>query len=166
MSPELIRSAELIAHVMPSDADWWIIGSAALALSGLDVEPRDIDVFAASDVIEAARVALGAAAMPSASDRFRSSPYFQVHPEGGIEIDFMGSLKVRSGDGWVGLHIESKRVVSCGRARLFVPCLEDQTRIFRLFGRPKDLARAALVDVHLSEIRRLSAPPQFRPNAP
>jgi hypothetical protein len=151
MSPDLIRSAELIARIMPAHRDWWIIGSAALALSGIDVEPKDIDVFASAVVIEAARAALGVPAMPSGSDRFRSSPYFQYRPEDGVEIDFMGGLEVHSEGCWVGLQIESKMPVSCGSATLFVPSLKEQARVLRLFGRPKDLARAALVDIRLRE---------------
>ena len=146
MSPELVRSAELIARIMPAGADWWIIGSAALALSGIDVEPRDIDVFAASDVMEAVRATLGVAAMPSSSDRFRSDPYFQFHPEAGVEIDFMGGLQVWSESEWISLHIESKCPVTCGSGTLFVPNLDDQVCILRLFGRPKDLARIALIE--------------------
>ncbi len=145
MSPALIRSAECIARVMPANADWWIIGSAALALSGIDVEPRDIDVFAASNVIEAARMVLGVPAVPSGSDRFRSSPYFQFCPDGGVDIDFMGGLQVKSADGWIDLRIKSKVVVTCGNASLFVPSLDDQLSILTLFGRPKDQARAALI---------------------
>ena len=145
MSPELIRSAEVIARVMPADGDWWIIGSAALALSGVPIEPKDIDVFAASDVIEKARLALGATAMPSASDRFRSSPYFQFQPESGLPIDFMGGLQVCVAGAWASLQIESRSAVTVGNAKLFIPALEEQARILRLFGRPKDLARVALI---------------------
>ena len=145
MSPALIRSAECIARVMPANADWWIIGSAALALSGIDVEPRDIDVFAASDVIEAARMVLGVPAVPSGSDRFRSSPYFQFCPDGGVDIDFMGGLQVKSAGDWIDLRIESKVAVTCGKTSLFVPSLDDQLSILTLFGRPKDQARAALI---------------------
>jgi len=146
MSPELIRSAELIARIMPAGGKWWIIGSAALALSGVEVAPKDIDVFASADLIEAARVALGVPAMPSGSDRFRSAPYFQYRPEGGIEIDFMGDLQVRSLGQWIGLHIESVCPVTCGNATLFVPSLKEQAHILRFFGRPKDLVRAALIE--------------------
>ncbi len=145
MSPEVIRSAEVIARVMPAGANWWIIGSAALALSGLDVEPKDIDVFAASGVIEQARRALGVAATPAGSDRFRSNPYFQFRPEGGLEIDFMGGLEVLAEGTWTRLHIESHTAVTIGSATLFVPGLEEQGRILRLFGRPKDLAREAQI---------------------
>jgi len=146
MSPELIRSAELIARLMPQDGAWWIIGSSALALRGIDVEPKDIDVFASAQVIEAARLALGVSAMPSGSDRFRSSPYFQYRPDGGVEIDFMGGLQVWSKGIWTDLQIESTVLVSCGSVTLFVPSLNEQARILHLFGRPKDLARGALID--------------------
>ncbi len=145
MSPDLIRSAELITRAMPADARWWIIGSAALALSGVDVAPGDVDVFAASDIIEAARLALGVEALPSGSDRFRSSPYFQVRPVGGLEIDFMGGLEVHAGGAWHPLQIETRVPVSVGNAVLHLPSLDEQARILRLFGRPKDLARAALI---------------------
>ncbi len=152
MSPELIRSAELIARIMPADRDWWVIGSAALALSGIDVEPLDIDIFAASEVIEAVRVVLGVRAMPSGSDRFRSSPYFQYRPDGGLEIDFMGSLQIGFDGRFSDLQIESKVLVYCGSVTLFVPSLDEQARILRLFGRPKDLARATLVEDHRSAL--------------
>lgn len=149
MSPKLVRSAEVIARVMPAGADWWIIGSAALALSGVEVEPRDIDVFAASRVIEVARRALDVVTMPSSNERFRSDPYFQLCPDGGLEIDFMGALQVKTGERWVDLRIESKIRATCGSVTLFVPSIAEQGRILRLFGRPKDLARAALIDAHL-----------------
>ena len=138
MSPEFVRSAELVARIMPVDADWWIIGSSALLLGGIDVDPKDIDVFAASDMIEAARLALGAQAMPSRSDLFRSTPYFQAAPEGGLEIDFMGGLEVYVTGLWARLHIESKQEVTIGSATLFIPSLKEQADILRLFGRPKD----------------------------
>ncbi len=149
MSPEFTRSAECLTRVMPAGSDWWLIGSAALALSGIDVTPRDIDVFAASDVIEAARRTLGVAASPSRSALFRSAPYFQAKPEGGIEIDFMGGLEVHAAGKWTSLHIESRISITYGNATFFVPSLEEQAAILRLFGRPKDLARAALISAHL-----------------
>ena len=151
MSPEFMRSAALVAQAMPTGSDWWIIGSSALALSGIDVTPRDIDVFAASDVIEAARQALNADAMPSGSGLFRSSPYFQFRPEGGLEIDFMGGLEVCPAGEWIGLHIKSKCRVTTGNTTLFIPSVEEQAAILRLFGRPKDLARAALIDEWLQK---------------
>lgn len=142
MADPLQISLDLIAAVMPADAPWWIIGSTALKLSGIDVEPRDVDVFAASEVIETARVKLGAAAMaPRPDAQFRSNPYFQFRPQGGLEIDFMGNLEVISRDAWTPLVIDSRVAVD----RMFVPSLDEQARIFRLFGRPKDLARIALI---------------------
>ncbi|MFT3997644.1 MAG: hypothetical protein QM667_09570 [Asticcacaulis sp.] len=143
MFSELRVSLDLIQAVMPEGAPWWIIGSTALYLSGVDLRPRDVDVFGPSDVIEAARLRLGADAMPPRPDAsFRSSPYFQYWPEGGLEIDFMGDLQVMSGGEWCELRIASE--MWAGGLRL--PTLEEQAAILRLFGRPKDMARLALIE--------------------
>lgn len=94
-------SLDLIRALMPAASQWWIIGSTALYLCGKAAQPRDVDVLGPSDVIEAARVKLGVpAGAPRPDAHFRSTPYFQYRPEGGLEIDFMGDLTVRSGDEW------------------------------------------------------------------
>ncbi|ESQ78239.1 hypothetical protein [Asticcacaulis sp. YBE204] len=139
MTPELRLSLDLIRSIMPQDQPWWIIGSTALCLSGVDIVPKDVDVFASSAVIEAARIKLNAETMPPRPDgRFRSNPYFQHTPEGGVEIDFMGDLEVFSGGEWGKLQIESEDWVDA----LPVPSLEEQVRILHLFGRDKDIVRA------------------------
>lgn len=141
MADPLQISLDVIAAVMPVDPPWWIIGSTALVLSGVDLEPRDVDVFASFAIIEAARLKLGAAAMaPRPDAQFRSSPYFQVRPEGGLEIDFMGDLQVFSEGAWAPLVIESRQAAG----PVFIPSLDEQARVLRLFGRPKDLARLSL----------------------
>ncbi len=145
MADPLQISLDFVATVMPADAPWWIIGSTALKLSGVEVEPRDVDVFAASGVIEAVRLKLGAAAMaPRPDAQFRSMPYFQFQPEGGLEIDFMGNLEVFSRGSWTALAIESRIIAG----NIFIPSLDEQRRILHLFGRPKDLARIELIDSH------------------
>lgn len=143
MSPELIRSLDLIKALMPPDQPWWIIGSTALHLSGLDISPKDIDVVASAEVIEAARIALNAPSPPPRHDpKFRSNPYFQHTPDGGLEIDFMGDLEVLSAGLWHGLQIESQLMVAGVR----IPSLGEQRRILSLFGRDKDLARIKAMD--------------------
>ncbi|MDC7681953.1 hypothetical protein PQU92_01605 [Asticcacaulis sp. BYS171W] len=142
MTPELRLSLDLIRSIMPQDEPWWIIGSTALCLSGVDIVPKDVDVFASSAVIEAARVKLNATPMPPRPDgKFRSNPYFQHTPDGGVEIDFMGDLEVFSEDEWSKLQIESKVWIE----GLPLPSLEDQAKILYLFGRDKDLKRIALI---------------------
>lgn len=140
MPPDLRRSLDLIRRLMPVGQPWWLIGSAALFLSGVPVTVRDVDLYGPTEVIEAARIALGVAVSPSRADnRFRSRPYFQYRPPGGMEIDFMGGLQVFSAGGWRGLQIESDAWIEGVR----VPTLSEQAALLRLFGRPKDVARLA-----------------------
>ncbi|UDF02465.1 hypothetical protein [Asticcacaulis sp. AND118] len=142
MSPELRRSLDLIRATLPPDEPWWIIGSAALYLSGIPVDARDVDVYGSSDVIEAAGQALGMPVSPPRTDaKFRSSPYFQYRPEGGLEIDFMGGLEVFSDGDWHELQIESNIWIEAVR----VPTLREQAATLRLFGRSKDIERLTLI---------------------
>lgn len=142
MPPDLRRSLDLIRRLMPPEQPWWLIGSAALFLSGLPVTVRDVDVYGPSAVIEAARIALGVPVSPPRADnRFRSRPYFQYRPPGGLEIDFMGGLQVFSAGDWRELRIESDMWIEGVR----VPTLSEQAALLRLFGRPKDRARLALI---------------------
>lgn len=142
MPPDLRRSLDLIRRLMPPEQPWWLIGSAALFLSGVRVTVRDVDVYGPSEVIEVALIALGVPVSPPRADaRFRSSPYFQYRPDDGLEIDFMGGLQVFSAGEWHELRIESDAWIEGVR----VPTLSEQAAILRLFGRPKDRARLALM---------------------
>ncbi|MCA1935498.1 MAG: hypothetical protein LDL37_08600 [Asticcacaulis sp.] len=142
MPPDLRRSLDLIRRLMPVEQPWWLIGSAALFLSGVPVTVRDVDLYGPTEVIEAARIALGVpVSAPRADDRFRSRPYFQYRPPGGLEIDFMGGLQVFSAGDWCELQIESDVWIEGVR----VPTLSEQAALLRLFGRPKDVARLALM---------------------
>ncbi|BBF82271.1 hypothetical protein [Asticcacaulis excentricus] len=142
MPPALRRSLDLIRRLMPPEQPWWLIGSAALFLSGVRVTVRDVDVYGPSEVIEAARIALGVpVSAPRADDRFRSRPYFQYRPPGGLEIDFMGGLQVFSAGDWCELQIESDAWIEGVR----VPSIPDQLAILQLFARKKDLERAAVL---------------------
>ncbi|GGZ40585.1 hypothetical protein [Asticcacaulis endophyticus] len=150
MTQALLRTFDFLSEVMPREPAWRVIGSAALWLSGVPVVPlpADVDVVAPFEVIEGVRKALQVS-LPVASrpdERFRSHPFFQYKPDGGVVIDFMGDLEVFSGE-WSCLHFES--CVSIGE--IFVPDLHEQVTIMRRFGRPKDLQRIETVQVFLSD---------------
>jgi hypothetical protein len=144
MTQALTRTLDFLSEVMPREPSWRVIGSAALWLSGVPVlpHPEDVDVVASSEVIDAVRQALSVPlpAAPKPDDRFRSHPFFQYRPDGGVVIDFMGDLEVFSGE-WIRLHFES----CVGVGGIWLPGLNEQIAILHIFGRPKDLARIAMV---------------------
>ncbi|WAC48759.1 hypothetical protein OVA03_02165 [Asticcacaulis sp. SL142] len=150
MTQALLRTFDFLSEVMPREPSWRVIGSAALWLSGVPVvpDPTDVDVVAPFEVIESVRKALQVS-LPDAArpdERFRSHPFFQYRPDGGVMIDFMGDLEVFSGE-WKCLRFESFVSMS----GVFVPDLNEQMTILRRFGRPKDLQRIEAVQVFLSD---------------
>ncbi|MDC7674707.1 hypothetical protein [Asticcacaulis machinosus] len=149
MTQALLRTFDFLREVMPPEPSWRVIGSGALWLSGVPVvpQPEDVDVVAPFEVIEGVRRALKVS-LPVASkpdERFRSRPFFQYRPDGGVIVDFMGDLDV-FGVEWHRLRFES--CVSAGG--IFLPDLNEQVAILRRFGRPKDLQRIEAVQVFLS----------------
>ncbi|HEX4181864.1 MAG TPA: hypothetical protein VHY34_01250 [Caulobacteraceae bacterium] len=122
---------------------WWLIGGAAVALHGIDIGPlADIDLILSA--AEARRL-LDALNIPldegGGSDRFRSR-VFGHWRDAPIAVDVMGDFEVRTPSGWVPVQPMSREAFTVGGATLYAPSRGEVIAILRLFGRPKDLARA------------------------
>ena len=124
--------------------DWWLIGSAAMALLGVEgLTVGDVDLLAEPDDATALLAALGVAAAPgTASDRFRSDR-FGRWTGAPLPVEVMGGFHVRAGDGWTRLQLRSRQAVTVGAHRYFAPSAAEMIEICELFGRAKDRERAA-----------------------
>ena len=142
MSPDAL--AVLLDRLTPDlesiGEPWTVIGSGALILLGLPVESaNDLDIV--TSVVGAGRLRTVWAEWLSPADgklpegSFRSDDFARYEtPWGPIEV--MGGLRV-----W-----GEPLVISARRADLPIPSAAEQLRILRLFGRPKDLAKAAQLE--------------------
>jgi hypothetical protein len=141
VSPAELRS--LFENVAPDldafAAPWSLIGSGALILLGAPVDDAaDLDVVTGLDGAGRLRAAWAGwleTAEPKAPDGpFRSEDFARyVTPWGPVEV--MGGLKVRGRPLGVSAPI---------------PGAAEQLRILRLFGRPKDLEKAARLEAWLA----------------
>lgn len=144
ISPDLADSLALAACGCGVGRDpWWVIGSAAMALAGLgDVAVADVDVL--TSTADAPRVAAALnASRPvgkAGGDRFRSC-FFNTSAAP-LDIEIMGELEVMSNGVWVPVRPLTRRAVQVADVTIFIPDVAEQIEILRLFGRPKDLARA------------------------
>lgn len=147
--PELLSvSLTRIIAAAPQDRDWWLIGSVAAKLSGIDLDPQDVDVLASRSTIDRFVANLGGGVvMGTENDRFRSTPFCRVEVPGGLPIELMGDLHVRHGDVWQPLVIRTRVAVDTPVGRVYVPSVDEQAEIFERFGRPKDLAKARRIRV-------------------
>lgn len=137
---------------MPRDADeWWIIGSAAMVLCGVETETQDVDVFGSEAVIAAVVEVLGLDPLPPSHDHlFRSTVFAACQPPDGVPVEFMGGFEVWSGNAWRPLQLHTRCRIETAKGPVFVPELSEQITVLELFGRDKDLRRADLIRNFLS----------------
>lgn len=143
----LLQRLALDLHAL--DAPWAIIGSAALVIAGVPgLDCPDLDILTTRAGAEALERAWAMwrrddyVPDPAAPFRSRFSRY--GFPEGEAEV--MGELEFRGQGGWSAVWPRALERRRFGEAAWPVPTLDEQIRILRLFGRPKDLAKAARLE--------------------
>ena len=120
-----------------------MIGSAAAALHGAAVGTiGDVDVV--TGVADARRLlsAPDVVAVDAGGDGPFRSDVFARLTRLPMAVDILGGFHVRG----VPLVIETRVACPVGDGVVFVPARDELVRIFRLFGRPKDLLRAAALE--------------------
>lgn len=147
MRSDLQNAIEYVALVMTLEIEeWWIIGSAAMTLAGLDVAPDDVDVMASQAVMAYALERAGLQSFsPSPNLLFRSTVFASHQVPHGLRVEFMGGFEVRTAAGWHKLEVRTRRRVESATGPVYIPELVEQFEILKLFGRDKDLRRAQMI---------------------
>ena len=145
---DLIATLDILASAAVDLRDpWWIFGGAAMALAGLDdLHVPDVDVMASPRDARALIEALhGAVTEDPGEGLFRSRVFGQILTTP-VPIDIMAEMDVRSGGDWSPVRFETRMPVTVGDGLVFTPSITEQIAVARLFGRPKDLQRAELLE--------------------
>lgn len=126
---------------------WVVIGSAACALAGADVDVADLDLLTSAADAERL-IALwpsqwDTSYTPAGTDRFRSR--FARFQFSGMPLEVMGDLELHDADGWRPVHVHDVVHVNVADIAIPIPSRAEQIRILESFGRSKDLARAELL---------------------
>ena len=143
---EVIAASVSQLHAHCRD-EWAVIGSAAAALAGVDVQAADLDLL--TSVADAQRLIawwpsrLDAAYVPTGADRFRSC-FARFHFPG-MPLEVMGGLELHDERGWQPVRVQDVVHVNVAGIEVPIPARDEQIRILESFGRPKDLARADLL---------------------
>lgn len=148
-----------VAEIMTTARDsWWIIASAAAALHGADIDVADVDLLVSRRDGEALLARLGPTRAPAPSDRFRSD-LFGRWTGTPLPVDIMAGFHVLDAGGWQQLRPATRIAVPLGDVMLPVPSIAELIEHCHLFGRPKDLARATILQQlrHEADMRPRSA---------
>ena len=150
MVERIQKSIEIIADGLAQLQDTcYVVGSSALVLAGIELENID-DV----DLLTSNRDAAFLKQLwktnrldnysPAHADKFLSN--FGRFKFDEILIEVMGELKVFHENEWQILSINAwQEVVINEKVSVKIPTLTEQYRIFKLFGREKDLKKANLI---------------------
>ncbi|GGD71371.1 hypothetical protein GCM10011514_39310 [Emticicia aquatilis] len=128
---------------------FWVVGSSALVLAGIQLESiDDIDLLTSNRDADFLKQLWQnnklEAYSPAHGDKFLSN--FGRFRFGEILIEVMGELKVFHENKWQILRINDwQEVVINEKLSVKIPTLAEQYRIFKLFGREKDLKKANLI---------------------
>jgi hypothetical protein len=140
---------ELLALIYPDlqqlESDYFVLGSCALLLSGLPISTiTDLDLLVSSADADhlkrkwADRIRKNFT--PENQHLFRSN--FARFDFGELDVEVMGDLEVCKNNEWLPVLVNQTTEISINGMILKIPTLEEQKRIFTLFGREKDVAKA------------------------
>lgn len=135
--------AELAADA--SD-DWWIIGSAAVALHGAQVPSvRDVDLLMSTRDADAFLKRVGGRERAGKPSMMFRSEVFGIWDGPPLPVEVMGGFRLATAGGWRPVLPETREHKAVGGKVLFVPCVAELKAMLLSFGRPKDVERARLL---------------------
>ena len=143
----LVRTLDRLSREASGlEAPWWMFGSAAMRLIGAaDIEAEDVDLLLGRADAERLAQRLGATRIEGAGERFRSAYFAKAQTED-LRIEIMSGLEVRTAEGWRRVSPRTQALVAWEPCPLPLPDRGELIEICRLFGRPKDLERAAKLE--------------------
>jgi hypothetical protein len=127
--------------------DWWIIGSTAIALHGIDVgHIKDIDILLSLRDAHSLQRTTGFANLAiTGSSKFRSRIFLNLEHDG-IPLEFMAGFQANYQGHWQTIQPTSRRAIKLGKLRVFTPELPEIVEILRVFSREKDLERIKMIE--------------------
>lgn len=127
--------------------DWWLIGSAAVALHGADPGIiADVDVVLSEADARRIFTFQGIPSAPGIADERFVSRLFATWTETPLPVEFMAGLHRSAGGVWQPVRPRTRVAVERDGWRVFVPARTELAEILCSFGRPKDLRRLAALE--------------------
>jgi histidyl-tRNA synthetase len=149
---------ELLALIYPDleqlKNDYFIIGSCAMLLSDITVPiVTDLDLLMSSTDADTLKHKwshkMRKAFSPENQHLFRSN--FGRFDFGELDVEVMGDLEVCKNNEWLPVLVNQTTDVSINEMRIKIPTLAEQKRIFLLFGRKKDVAKAEQIEMYQND---------------
>ena len=144
----LAAALDVVAEGCAGLADpWWVFGSAGMALVGVPgLTPPDVDLIVSERDARTLLQRWDAAPLEAAASPLFRSAIFAKAQVAPLPIEIMAGFEAFSGGAWSPVIPATRQAIDWKGRYLFTPSAAEQAAICRRFGRPKDLARVALLD--------------------
>jgi hypothetical protein len=124
--------------------DWWIIGSAAIALARVAIEVPHVDLLLSErDARSLLKDWAPAKIVAAGQERFRS--VYGEHAGSLIPIEIMGGLELNVEGEWVPVTPTTRLRIELTGGPVYTPDVADQLALLLMFRRPQDLVRAEML---------------------
>lgn len=139
---------------------WVLVGSLSLALQGVDIEPKDIDILTDKEgAFKINKLFKECEVKPVKFGRFKIGgrelfkSYLGEFKIKGVKVEVMGNLKEKWGREWKSLHkrLISPKIIEFEGMKLPVSSLEEQLKSYSRLGRKKDSIRVQKIKEALKQ---------------
>jgi len=154
VSPRILEVLKFLCEELrDTNVKWVLAGSLSLALQGVAVEPKDIDVltdrrgaFETNRVLKKYEVK-----KVEYSQTDKISSYLGVFEIDDIKVEVMGDYKEREDEKWISLsrRLRTPKIVEIDGFKIPVSPLEDQLMSYKRSKRPKDAEKVERIRKHL-----------------
>ena len=146
MGPALVETLSMVGRAAgPSNDDWWIIGSAAVALHGAEVwHVKDVDLMMSGSDARALLSRVCRELETAPSPQFRSE-VFGIWDAPPIPVEVFGGFRFAIDGDWRPVTFMTRHLVKIDDTAVYIPGSNELVALLHLFGRPKDLERARLL---------------------
>lgn len=138
------------------EIEWVLVGSTSLALQGVNVDPKDVDILTdkkgAYEIAEVLREYEIQPVFFSRSELFAS--HFGKFNIRGIHIEIMEDLEILTDGSWINVtadRLQSRHICKIGDIEIPVSSLEKQLEFYKKSSRKKDVRTAEAIRTTLQK---------------
>lgn len=148
ISKALASALDVVAEGCADLIDpWWVFGSAGMALIGVPgLTPPDVDLIVSERDARSLLNKWKTTPLSTAPSPLFRSRIFARAQVAALPIEIMAGFEACSDGVWSPVAPSTREAITWNAGRLFTPSAAEQAAICRRFGRPKDLARVALLE--------------------
>jgi hypothetical protein len=159
MNENIWRALKVISdNLFSSKVEWCLVGTSNLALQGIDVEIKDIDIITDKEGVYEANKILKKYEVTNVwfkNIENKISVYSSRYEINGVEVNIMGDIKMFCKDKkWTSPKkaLINKKIISYNGKKLYIVPLDFQLETYKKIGREQDNEKIKKIEKFLSKI--------------